>query len=275
MKYPPQYFKPLIFVQIILTMLAINYKLESFVAPLNAYYSRKNAPDVQLLKIVRSIENMVKNYVQSPHSVQTFANSELDTLFELRLLSLKWLTDNNLVLYDLDNLFEHEFSIMKNDPQWAVLHQNILFALRVNIRSVNSVLESPQSSNAKRRIDFSDLPTIPQLSFSDFLTTISLTAPDAILTPYVDWLIASLYIEFGILTTFVIYKEKIAIDTTKTDALASFIADSAQTFGAITREMKPQNTKKRPSLTGGDFSNSFLSEQTFLAEQDIETYNTL
>lgn len=250
-------------------MLSLNYKIDAFLFPLDAHYSGNNKQDKELSQMVERIEIMVKNFVESKHDVETFANFNLDTLFDFRIVALKWLTANKIIFTNIDEHVEIKLSYLKNDPQFAVLYQNVLFAIRTNVRAVNSLIDPNMSRASKASVNFSDLNDIPKYSFTEFMNMVSLTMPDSISSTFIDWAISSLYIEFGIISAFIINKEQLQISSPKIDELAAFIADSAQNFGAISKELKPQPIKETKTYPP-NLSEVFLSEQEFLAEQDIE-----
>jgi hypothetical protein len=243
-----------------------SYKIDAFYLPLDAYYTG-NEQDRELASFAKNVKDMVRQFVDSPNDVKAFANLHLNDLFSFRMSALKWLVESNIRLEDLDSLIENQLEPLKNDPLFSVLYQNVLFAIRVNMRSINALI-SPKSLETVS-FDISELGELPNYSFTEFLNMISLTAPDAVMTPYVDWLISSLYIEFGIISTIIIYKEKLSVSSKKINELAAFTADSAQEFGAISKELIPSTVKKKQTYSSV-IPNEFLAEQLFLAEQDIE-----
>ncbi len=250
-------------------MLSLNYKVDTFLFPLDAYYSGNNKDDKELSKIVVRVETMIKNFIESKHDVKTFADYNLDTLFDFRIAALKWLIANKNIIGTFDEHIENELNCLKSDSQFSVLYQNVLFAIRTNIRVVNSLIDPNMPRSSRSSMDFADSIDIPKCSFTEFMNMISLTMPDSISSAFIDWVISSLYIEFGIISAFIIHKEQLQISKPKTNELAAFIADSAQDFGAISKELKPQSIKKT-KIYPTNLSEVFLAEQAFLAEQDIE-----
>ncbi len=252
-------------------MLSLNYKVNAFLLPLDAYYAGKNKQDAELSKIVDGVETMVRQFVLSEANIETFVNQNLNPLFDFRISALNWLIKNKIVITDFDSFIEDELSSFKTDPKFSILYQNVLFAIRTNLKSLNSLLNPSKTNSIKSELIFLETKEIPKLSFVEFLNVLNNTVPDIIISPFVDWLISSLYIEFGLVSTFVIYKKNIQIESKKVNELSAFIADAAQTFGAIAKEMNPQPSKKNKG-NALSISDSFLSEQEYLAEQDIENY---
>ena len=252
-------------------MLSFNYNIDTFLMPLDAYYRGRNKQDRELLDIVGGVETMVKQFVGGSTPIEPFVNLNIDRLFSIRITSVNWLIKNNMDIGNFDFVAEDALATFKNDPIFSVLYENISFAIRTNIKSIDYLLSASNYPNLSNSVDASTLDIIPELSLTQFLNVFTMSAPASIAIPYTDWLMASLHIEFGILAAFVIYKEKLSINTLKINELAFFIADAAQTFGAVTRELKPKVLAKPRHITP-TFSNNFLIEQAFLAEQDIENY---
>ena len=253
-----------------MSALSYNYNVDTFLFPLNAYYTGRNKQDEELSKIVSAIETVVKQFIDSKQPIELFFNQNIDAIFSFRMSSLKWLISNKITINDFDSLLEEELTYFKSDPKFLVLYQNVLFAIRTNIRSINSLLNPSKDLHSKEGLDFSKIEEFAETSFKQFIGSLG-QVPDFIAAPLLDWVISSLQIEFGIISAFVIHKERLSIDVVKVNELSFFIADAAQTFGAITKELKPKMPKKNTNIVSS-FSNSFLVEQEFLAEQDIESY---
>ena len=251
--------------------LSYNYNVDAFLFPLDAYYTGRNKEDEELSKIVDGIETMVKQFISSKHPVELFVNQNINTLFAFRMSSLKWLIENKIVIDNFDFLVEDGLTNFKNDPKFSILYQNVLFAIRTNIRSIDSLFKHSKEFNSKNGFDFSEMEEIQEMSFTGFLNLLTHNVPDVITAPLIDWVMSSLYIEFGIISSFIIDREKLTIGVERINELSFFIADAAQNFGAITKELKPQTQKKNRHIVS-PFSSSFLVEQEFLAEQDIENY---
>ena len=230
-------------------MISLNYNRgDAFLLPLDAYYAGKDKRDIELVKIVDRVETMVRQFVLSEANVEAFVNQNLDSLFDFRISAINWLIKNEIATTDFDSVIEYELSAFKADPKFSVLYQNVLFAIRTNLRYVNSLLNLSKTSSTKSGLNFSELKEIPKLSFTEYLNVLNSTVPDIILTPFVDWFIYSLYTEFGVLSTYIVYKKSIPIEVQKVNELSAFIADTAQTFGAITKEINPQPSKKNKAI---------------------------
>ncbi len=255
-------------------MLSLNYKIDSFILPLDAYYNGKDKRDEELSKIVESVEILIRQFISSPHDVKAFSNQNLDTIWNFRIDAIKWLVANNIRIDDFEGLVANDLEQLKNDPIFSVLYENVLFAIRTNLRAISSLIDKNTPFPNKNTLDFSDIPDIPKMSFTSFLNMISITGIDSVLETQIDWIISSLYIEFGIIGLFVIHNEKLSISREKVNELAAFVADSAQEFGAITKELRPQ-TKKKNKPYPNSIPKEFMLEQAFLAEQDIELFQNL
>ena len=252
-------------------MLSFNYNIDAFLLPLDAFYRGNNKQDKDLLSIVGGIETLVKQFVERSTPIEPFVNQNIDALFSIRIKSLNWLIKNDNTMGNFDAFAENALVNFKYDPNFSLLYENVFFAIRTNIRSINYLLNPSKQPHSSSALDFSRIDAIPELSLTQYLNVFTMSAPDTIAIPYTDWLMSSLYMEFGILAAFVIHREKWSIDTAKINELAFFIADAAQTFGAVTKELKPKPSKVYED-SAPSFSNSFLMEQTFLAEQDIENF---
>lgn len=243
-----------------------NCKIDAFVLPLDAYYMGKQQ-DTELTLQIESFKTLVRQFISSPTAIKTLVDGHLDALFSFRMSALKWLIANDVVFEDIDPIVENELASFKEDPSFSVLYQNVLFAIRVNVRSMNALIGPATLETLS--FDTPELVEIADFSFTEYLTMLNSSIPNAVFMPLKDWLTTSLYIEFGILSTFIIHREKWTISKAKVHELAAFIADSAQEFGAISKELMPSTSRRKPHypIAAPD---DFLAEELFLAEQDIE-----
>lgn len=246
-----------------------NYNIDAFLFPLDAYYLGRHKEDTELSSIVARVEAMARLFAQSNQDVKMFVDAHLDTVFDFRMIALKWLAQNETLLPFIHNYAQSGLSDFKDNPQFDVLYQNVLFAIRVNLKGFTDFMGTAPQSDFK----LADLSAVPQYTFTGFLNFISLTMPHSVTVNLIDWMMSSLYIEFSLITVFIIHKEKLPISTTLTDNFAAFIADAAQEFGALSSEMKPKAVKKHKPLSRASLP--FLAEQTFLAEQDVQLLSQL
>ena len=160
------------------------YKIDAFLFPLNAFYADSNKGDIELAKMAENVKALVVAYFNGEHNIDVFVNQHLNNLFEFRMSALKWLIANQVVFDDLNKTFEDELAYFKNDPSLFVLYQNMLFAIRTNIRVVNSLVQPNKKETSGRSIDFSGFSELPKLTYNDYLNVVSLTMPDALLPRY-------------------------------------------------------------------------------------------
>ena len=258
---------------------ALNNRIETFTYPLEAYYASADNRNIELEKMVNALRITVMNCVSADYGnvayeeTNAYVNQHLNALFLFRMSALKWLVAHPSAVHDID--FENRFDDLKNHRDHFVLYHNVLFALRTNARVLQSLINDNENTRDVE-ITLSDLRQLPQLSYTDFLNYAALSMPDTQFSLFVDYLNASIRLEFGVLATFFIHQEKWDIPEFKVHELALFIANSTQEFGAIARELKP--TKKQNSLVHLSLvedplmESDFFEEQNQLMEQGLDTY---
>jgi hypothetical protein len=156
----------------------------------------------------------------------------LDHVFSFRLMALKWLSQNqDLDLrFVLEDVFP-EVQKWKSDPEFEVLCENVLFALRCNLKVINALVKAPANSEQGWSTDFSG---IGDLSYARVIDSISFTNLGSAQTKnIIEWFNASLYIEFGLVASDIVVKSKGKFPRETIDELASFVAKAGQEYYAL------------------------------------------
>ncbi len=193
-------------------------------------------------------------------------------IFNFRVKVIKWLLNNKE--FGFDNLCNDAYPEIEKyslDPKLQILSENLLFALRCNMRVVDVLINSEGFSKENIAKQASELPTI---NYNQFVTSIALGVPDdATAQKIVDWTNSSLYIEYVALAVSLIYDEKLSVSPKTINDLAFIVADAAQLYFAISTEMGliRQHSQKFTSLNMTTDEN-FLKEQKQFAEIGIDDY---
>ena len=115
---------------------------------------------------------------------------------------------------------------------------------------------------------------LPTITYGQFLATLAYGVPDdEAAQKIVDWVNASLYIEFIILSAVIINDEKLKVSEKIINELSFLIADAAQEYAAITIELgllKPRSEIQ--TSFSEQVGKSFVKEQKYLADLGINDF---
>ncbi len=237
----------------------------------NNYYSQLDNP---LKKDVDRLSMVITNLLTSRKKVQKQSIEVLSQVFNLRVKALKWLA--NVPGFDyLEKLSEVSIQIeaIKVNKQLEILNENIQFALRCNQRVFESLFNTDDSHSDNESLDFSQLT---EISYQQFLASLAFTIPDDISAQkWVDWINASLHIEFVMLCAGIIGDEKLKVSGKTINELSFLVADAAQDYFALATDfglLKPRT--ERQTFTQSTFDTSFINEQKELADIGLDNFAT-
>ena len=248
-----------------------NFKMQDFLIPLNSYYSGTVSEDTRFSKIAEIVSHIVKIYFNSNIDVKTFVNTNLENFFNFKMSAIKWIIENDIKTINVEEISDWLDVGLEKETALSVLYQNTLFAIRTNVKVYNSMMQGKKDLLSEKSIDLTKLKNISDYSYSSILNEVYMTVPDLFFSMYTDFLNYSLYLEFGIIATFIAHKENIQLSEKKINELSAFIADSSQEFGAIAKKFQPvRNNFKLFSET--QISDEFLAEEMHLSEQGIQDF---
>lgn len=217
-----------------------------------------------LLSAIR--ESLVSNDIESG------IKSTFDRIFRLRMLALRVINEEDENILELIEGTYPYFERLALDPKLGPLGENILFALRSNIRCAKALLGSiPQESieTGLSQIQDFDLPGLKQ-----FIVQFTASSPTPEFSKTMtDWLESSLTFEYVILVGAMVKESKIELNENKIDILAGILAEATHTYNAIAFELgifKSSLHISEPS--SGEIDRSFVSEQMKLADADIKSF---
>jgi hypothetical protein len=224
-----------------------------------------------LKKDLDYISNHIKTLVTSGEKIQTQSVDILSQIFNLRIKALKWLAAD--LSFDYLAMFKDVFpqiEELKSNKKLEVLTDNILFALRCNQRVIESLFATNELSIEKTL----NLSQFPEISYEQFLTFTTFTMPDdEAAQKFVNWMNASLHIEFVIVAADIINNEKLKISNKTINELAFLIADAAQEYVALATELGLLKSRSTRQLFSNlSFDDNFINEQKQLADLGLEDF---
>jgi len=157
-----------------------------------------------------------------------------------------------------------QFEKLADEPGLKTLGMNILFTLRCNRKVIDSINIISELSNDEFADTIRQLPTI---TYAQFLSAVTLNAPDENAQNFVDWINASLYIEAITLTAWIIYEENIKVSIEKIKELSSLVLLAGQLYIKLSLE---GGIVKLPSgISSSQFFEDFLLQEgiQFLASE--------
>jgi hypothetical protein len=228
-----------------------------------------------LQRELNEILSDIKLHLTNASPIKDNIDKYLGKIFNFRVKAIIWLINNKAFDFDeLVNDIYPEIEKYNSDSRLQALTDNILFALRCNKRVINALSESGEFSNENIEIQETKFS---RLTYNQFITSISLAIPDDYTAQKImDWTNSSLYIEYIVLATSVIYDEKVPVSEDLINKLAHLIANAAHIYSAISMELgiiKSQHSKISP--TAHSFDENTIKEQQQFAELGMDNYGKL
>ena len=237
----------------------------------NNYYSQLDNP---LKNDIDRLSKDIIDLLTSRKKVQKQSLDVLSQVFNLRIKAIKWLATEPDFDY-LETLSEvsNQIETIKVNKQLEVLNENIQFALRCNQRVFESLFNEDDHQSDNTNFSFSQLQ---EITYQQFIATLAFTIPDAhTAQKWVDWINASLHIEYVMLCADIIIDEKIKVSDKTINELSFLVADAAQDYFALATDLgllKP--LKERQTFAQFTFDDSFINEQKVLADIGLDDFAT-
>jgi len=230
--------------------------------------------DTPLKKTVDKLSQQVINFIGTDKKISCVPMPLLKDVFNLRMKYLKWLSTEATFNYmrKLDEIYP-QIQSMRGNEYFNVLVENILFAIRCNKRVTGKLFKKLNTTEEKFIQQTSNIKT---LSYDGYITELSKQIPnDTILQKMVDWVNASLQIEFVIIAADIIHSEKLTVKNKNINQLAFIIADSAQLYSAIAMEMRLIGCGDFPLDCNEEITDAeFIKEQKYLADSGLSDFET-
>ncbi len=236
----------------------------------NSLYNQLQNP---LKKELHQLSTAIKRIIGNGEKIDILSTEMLSAIFNLRIKALKWLSaDDN---FDYSEMMKESFlqiEKLKLNKKFEVLIDNILFALRCNIRVIDAII----SSNEHKTAASLSFDTIQEITYYQFITSLAIVNFDDDTTQkIVDFTNASLNIEFVIVACDIIFNEKLKITDKVINDLAFLIADAAQDYIALATEfgiLKSRAKAQSQSFSTINFDNNFIKEQKEFSDLGLNEY---
>lgn len=235
----------------------------------NGLYQRLENP---LKKELDRLSEGIKKAVTSGKKIGPQPAQMLAQVFECRIKALKWLTADAAFDY-LENVEEEvvpQVEGMKADKRMETLTDNLLFAIRCNLRVVEAIIGKDREAGAAI-LDY--LEEFPDIGYKQFIASLALGAPNGeAARKMLDWVNSSLHIEFVLVAADIISRDGLDLPDGALDDLAFLAADSAQEYIALATELGILNARAPRSRTGQPVGDGFIQEQKLLAETGMDDF---
>ena len=211
--------------------------------------------------------------ITSNKKVKPQLDSLLPQIFNFRFKAIKWFIENGD--FDLQEMFKStipKIEELKDNPHLEILVENILFALRCNLKVVNALIVNDQLSEET----FTKGQTaVTDITYDQFIASIAVGIPNAeAAQKIIDFTNSSLFIEFVVVAAALINENKLKVTEKTINELAFIVADAGQEYAAIATEIGLLNTSfLRNSFTQVTFDNDFITEQKELADLGLDDFN--
>jgi hypothetical protein len=214
----------------------------------------------------------IKDGLTTNKKIKPLLDSLLPRVFNFRIKAIKWLVEEGELDFStmMDEIYP-QLEELRQNPKLEILAENILFALRCNKKVVKALMGSEDFSEEKFSTSVLELPTI---TYNQFLATLAYSIPDdETAQKIVDWINASLYIEFIILSAVITNDKKLKVSEKIINELSFLIADAAQEYSAIAMELGflESHFKNKDSFSE-KADKSFIKEQKYLADFGINDF---
>jgi hypothetical protein len=214
----------------------------------------------------------IKEGLTTKKKIKPLLDTMLPRVFNFRIKAIKWLAEEGEL--DLSSIIDEMYPQLENlrqNPELEILAENILFAVRCNKRVVEALIDSEEFTEEKISSNVIELPAI---TYGQFLATLAYGIPnDEAAQKIVDWVNASLYIEFIILSAVLINDEKLKVSEKIINELSFLIANAAQEYSAIATEIGLLKTHSdSQTLFSEQGDRSFLKEQKYLADLGLNDF---
>jgi hypothetical protein len=250
-------------------MLATARNLDILCLQLRNFYPMTDDP---LRKDLDRLLSDIEYAITTAEDIKVSIDSTIPKVFNLRIKGINWLFEQQK--FDINLEFNDAYlqiEELKLDSRLDVLSENLLFAIRTNKRVIDALIISGEFSQSSFE---QHAPSLPILTYNQFITAIALGIPDeAITQKIIDWTNSSLYIEYIAVAAFIIKDEKLNVPNRIINQLAFLVANAAQDYSAIAIELGILKMRSaQPSSSQFTFDKEFVLEQKNLADLGLDSY---
>lgn len=253
-------------------MSALSQRINAFV-PMHVYHGGKYS-DGSATADEQALEEIITGYAQTTSSIDHYSEQALDLLFLRRIQDVQ-LSIKAGRIGTIGNELKIDLHQSGDDPRYAVLKENLNFAFRVIKRSAKGLSLTNQEMSidvaAKLLVDLT-----AKLSYREMIATLFIIVPDEVAETSINRFTASLHLDFAITLGLFYLQNNHLLSDTKVAELTTFIAHTAQRYGAYSRMMQPKKERRKyevlPDNLSAEERVAFMEENYFLAEAGLEDW---
>lgn len=232
------------------------------------FQGHKQAKNIHIGADVLAI---LRGYLVGAETLPTCFAKNIEAFFALRIEAFHWLSANRIAIdYDAisTTLDMHNLPAFAENKMLQVLQENVGFALRVYKRLLKNL--PTETTNALESGDVAEFLPIG-IGYRQFLALIEINSPQNAVQETEKTLSISLGLEAGLLCVMLLEQENLQVSEAKLCELCAWIADKAQSLGALFRKTEPKEQKTHLK-NNIQLSNIALQEDKMLSEQGMVEY---
>lgn len=217
-------------------MIALNTQFEVF------YPVNNDLPDQELQDIFRQAEQLVHQFLYTEVGMEDLVNQNLDLLFSYRVAFARQMpSEGSEIALDREQIKARvrELIFLNANPRFAVLCENIGFALRTNVRVMQRL-----ASNKHQVYPLVRPLSVPKVPYTDFVAFMQYFQPSDFIGNLLEMMNFSMHLEFGLLVAMLVDHDQLDISDAKLHDLEGHIAYAAQQFGGRSRMLLPPRAPK-------------------------------
>lgn len=230
--------------------------------------------DSAIRRELDSLREEIRYALISKKDLRNSIEQSFSKIFKLRILAFKSLEQEDEEYEELyDEAYEY-FQGLQADSRFQLLSENILFALRSNMRFLKAFLN--KVSIEKLEDGINSLPD--NITYEALLVTIRLSSPSPdIFKVLKDWTDSTLTIEYIVLACALIDKEKIDVRPSTFEELAAIIAAASHLYNAMAFASGLLNTTGGAANTRNEmnFNQETIEEDQRIAGADLKSFADL
>lgn len=242
-------------------MIALNTQFEVF------YPVSNPLSDQELQDVFGQVEQLAHQFLYTDAGIEDLVNQNLDLLFAYRSAFARQMPmDTSIEVLDrgqVDALIK-QLTYLNAHPRFAVLCENIGFALRTNVRVMQRLASNKQQVRPL---------SVPKVPYSDFVAFMQYFQPNDFMANVLEMMSVSFHLEFGLLVATLVNHDELDISEAKLYNLEGYIARAAQQFGGRSRKLLPPKPAK-PVIEAEETPEllEIRKEQQLLADTGFEEW---
>jgi hypothetical protein len=230
----------------------------------------KSEFDSLLLKISQSIN--------SEQSIEVAIKTCSNEIFRLRLMALRSFLENEENIAELLKETFPFFEELATDKDLGVLGENVLFALRTNMKVASQLINTMDGSEEFSNNVKNSIRDLEKFSYEMLVSSIKSTSPTELSKPLIEWLDVSIAMEFVILSAALLKDKKVFTSPKVIDDLASTMAYASQTHYALAIEidvlkmpLSSYHSELESIIQNPD--KAYIEEQKKIADLDLKSFS--